>query len=51
VIHNFQVITDAAKKSGFRFKIVTHPDDRVKEEAPKFNDAVKRYFIYLYLKK
>jgi polynucleotide 5'-kinase involved in rRNA processing len=42
VIHNFQVIQEAAKKSGFRFKVVTHPSERELQSLPKYKDAEKR---------
>ncbi|XP_059478002.1 translation initiation factor IF-2, mitochondrial [Neocloeon triangulifer] len=42
VIHNFAVIQETAKKSGFRFKVVPHPSERVVDEGSKHKDAVKR---------
>ncbi|CAB3375148.1 Hypothetical predicted protein [Cloeon dipterum] len=42
VIHNFTVIQEAAKKSGFRFKVVSHPSEREKEVVPKYKDVTRR---------
>lgn len=47
VIDNIQVIQDAIKKSGLRYRIVAPPSSKESDE-PRTKDITRRYLINLF---